>query len=354
VLRCAARRVMALQRDEIGDAISTDEVRELLVLVASSLLELRVNPNAPLDDRMRSTLGRRLLELLRAAVVASWTGYDAGLAEMPALLGAMERLREAIEPDWAQYFASQLSGPDGLVLLVDIAHDLRSPLTSVLFLADTLRREKSGPLTDIQHRQLGLIYSAALGLNSVASDIIELARGGARLVEEIPVPFAIGTILESVNDIVRPIAEEKHLAVRLLPPTRDERLGHPIALSRVLLNLTTNALKFTDAGFVEILTQEKGTTRVEFAVRDSGRGIPPAVLTTLYRPLRQVVGGRGRVFSQTGLGLTMCRRLVEAMGAELKVESRTGWGTRFYFELELPLCPGHDGCGARGPLRALA
>src|SRR3989442_805740 len=168
---------------------------------------------------------------------------------------------------------------------------------------------------------------------------IELARGGDELVEKQPVPFSVAAALESVRDIVRPIAEEKQLAVRVLPPTRDHRLGHPVALSRVLLNLTTNALKFTEAGYVEIVTQELGPSQVEFAVRDSGKGIAPEVVESLYQPLRPAVGRPGYSFSQTGLGLTMCRKLLAAMGSELKVETRPGWGARFHFVLTLPPCP---------------
>lgn len=336
ILQDAARRVAATWRYEHGDAVERDQVAELLVVVARLVHEEERRPGAPIDERARSSLGRRLLELLRAEVVRGWSGSGGGDAQTPAILVAIERVREAIEPNWAQYFASRLSGPDGLELLVDIAHDLRSPLTSVLFLAETLQRGQSGTVNDVQRRQLGLIYSAALGLSSVASDIIELARGGDQLVETEPVPFSVSAVLESVRDIVRPIAEEKQLDVRLLPPTLDHRLGHPVALSRVLLNLTTNALKFTDQGYVEIVSRETAPEAIEFSVRDSGKGIDPAIVHTLYQPLRQIAGRNGRSFSQTGLGLTMCRKLVEAMGSELKVETRRGWGTRFYFELKAP------------------
>src|SRR3989441_7770941 len=150
-------------------------------------------------------------------------------------------------------------------------------------------------------------------------------------------------MLESVSDIVRPIAEEKHLTVRLLAPTHDERKGHPVALSRILLNLTTNALRFTDQGYVEIVAQETGPDRIEFAVRDSGRGIPPDKITTLFQPLRKESGRRGQLFSQTGLGLTICRKLATAMKSELKVESRIGWGTRVFFQ------PGPPVLGGRPP-----
>src|SRR5437762_1795218 len=283
ILRSAAKRVVATQGDEFGDAARPEEILELLIRLAGAVEAQQASPGAPVDGQVDSTLGRRLLELLRAEIVRSWAESSGPAAEVPAVLVALERVREAIEPDWRHYFASRLSGPDGLQLLVDIAHDLRSPLTSVLFLAETLQLAQSGPVTDIQHRQLGIIYCAALGLSSVVSDIIELAQGGDQLVEKEPESFSVSVILESVGDIVRPIAEEKRLTVRLLPPATDQRLGHPVALSRMLLNLTTNALKFTDRGYVEIVAQERGSTRVEFSVRDSGRGIDPSVLHTIYR-----------------------------------------------------------------------
>src|SRR2546428_2942668 len=221
---------------------------------------------------------------------------------------------------------------------MDVAHDLRSPLTSILVLAETLQRGQSGAVNEVQRRQLGLIYTAALGLSSVASDIIEFTQGGDQLVEQEPSAFSVTAMLESVRDIVRPIAEEKHLTVRLLAPTHDQRMGYPVALSRVLLNLATNALKFTDEGYVEIVAQElgeEGSSRIEFAVRDSGRGMQPDKITTLFQPLRKESGRRGQLFSQTGLGLTICRKLATAMKSELKVESKIGWGTRFYFDLDL-------------------
>src|SRR6266576_2055871 len=342
VLKNSIRAVLS----ELGKRPRTtgaDEVGELLGLVATAIHQawFSAAPDAPVrpkvDPRIHSTLGRRLLELLRGDVVESWRDIDVPEAELLPLLVAMERVRVTIEPNWAQTFAQQLSGNDGLALLMDVAHDLRSPLTSILVLAETLQRGQSGEVNDVQSRQLGLIYTAALGLSSVASDIIEFTQGGDQLVDQEPSAFSVTAMLESVGDIVRPIAEEKHLTVRLLAPVHDERLGHPVALSRVLLNLTTNALKFTDQGYVEIVAREVGPTRIEFAVRDSGRGIPADKITTLFQPLRKESGRRGQLFSQTGLGLTICRKLTSAMKSELKVESRIGWGTSFYFELELPI-----------------
>ena len=323
-----------------------DEIHELLGEVAMAIHQawLDATPAAPspvpikVDPRIHSGFGRRLLGLLRKEVVEGWRDSGTADSELLPLFLAMERVRAAIEPSWVQTFAQHLSGSDGLALLTDVAHDLRSPLTSILVLAETLQSGQSGAINELQRRQLSLIYSAALGLSAVASDIIEFTQGGDQFVEHESVAFSVMAMLESLRDIVRPIAEEKRLTVRLLGPTHDQRMGQPVALSRILLNLTTNALKFTDEGYVEIVAQEvEGGSRIEFAVRDSGRGIPPDKITTLFQPLRKESGRRGQLFSQTGLGLTICRRLVTALKAELKVESRTGWGTRFYFEIDLPI-----------------
>ena len=143
-------------------------------------------------------------------------------------------------------------------------------------------------------------------------------------------------LLASVHDIVRPMADEKGIEIRSESPEVDHRLGHAVALNRVLLNLTTNALKFTSEGFVEIVARETGGDRVEFSVRDSGPGINQESAERLFSPFRRAPTGQRYALSSTGLGLGLWRKLVGVMGSELQVESRAHWGTRFYFELDLP------------------
>src|SRR5438094_160033 len=103
----------------------------------------------------------------------------------------------------------------------EVAHDMHSPLNSILFLAETLQRGGSGPVTDMQRRQLGLICTAALGLSSVGSDIIDFTRSD-KLLEPTPVPFSVTTVLEAVRDIVRPMAGVRNLTVSVEPPEIDE------------------------------------------------------------------------------------------------------------------------------------
>jgi signal transduction histidine kinase len=234
-----------------------------------------------------------------------------------------------------QEFTSYFAGRTGLDLVIEMAHDLRSPLSSLLVLAESLADERSGPVNELQRRQLGMIQSAALCLCTAASDVVELARGN-RLGEQELVPFSVGDVMTSVRDLAHPTAEEKGLELRLVPPTHDQRLGHPRALSRVLLNLTSNALKFTEEGSVEVAAREIGKARVEFSVTDTGTGIDPDSLRTLYHPFRQTGTDARHHFSGSGLGLAICRKLVQAMDSQLHVETSPGRGTRFFFELVMP------------------
>ena len=321
------------------DAGSREDVFRTLGLLTQAIGAAYDGGEEDVQDLAKSQLPRRLLSLLRSRVIRL-VGEQENPPDGGTLLAcfqAFESVARQLEPNWDQRFADRLMGPDGLELVVELAHDLRSPLTSILFLGETMKRGRSGPVTRLQERQLGLIYSAAFGLSSVASDVIELARGGDRLVDLEPLPFSVADIMESVRDIVQPIAEEKGLEVRLVPPQRSSRIGHPVALSRILLNLTTNALKFTDEGFVEVTCTEVTELGVEFSVRDTGRGIPPQAMGMLFEPFRRRQKDRDYAFSGSGLGLSICRKLVEAMDGTLQVETEAGRGTRFYFTLDLPL-----------------
>jgi len=216
----------------------------------------------------------------------------------------------------------------GQELVVELAHDLRSPLTSIMFLAESMQLGQSGPITEAQRRQLGLIRSAALCLCSMAGDVMDLTRRGESLTEGEPAPFAITDVFRSVRDLARPLAEEKRLDLRFLAPALEERVGQHRAVARVLLNLTTNALKYTDTGFVEVAARETGDARIEFSVRDTGPGID-----------LQDGPSERQDFSSAGLGLAVCRKLVAAMGGELTVTTHPQGGTKFSFEIELPPAP---------------
>jgi len=236
----------------------------------------------------------------------------------------------------ADDFISSLAGPNGLDLVVEMAHDLRSPVTAILFLAEALHQGQSGPVNEAQRRSLALIYSAALSLCEAASDVVEFARGGRRVVDCDPAPFSVTEVLISVRNMILPLAVEKHLDVQLVHAIPERRVGNAHALTRVLLNLATNAVKFTDSGSIEIAARAVTATKLELSVSDTGNGIDAKVLRGLYQPFRKSRSDGRQHFSSAGLGLAICRKLVRAMGGDLEVKTKPRRGTRFSFVLELP------------------
>lgn len=223
---------------------------------------------------------------------------------------------------------------DALNGMLEIAHDMRSPLSAILLLVDPIRRGQHGPVNETQERQLGMVYGAALSLSTLANDIIDAARGdgAATLATH---PFSVSGTIHDACAIVSPIAAEKSLDLRQVYPTVDGRIGNSAAIHRVLLNLTTNALKYTERGSVTVGCSELGDSRVEFWVKDTGRGIPSSVLDKLFDEFRP--GPVGSRFYSSGLGLSICRRLVERMGGALRVETSPEQGTRFSFAIDLPV-----------------
>ncbi len=325
-------RPEGVSRDVLADALATIE----------AAVHIAADGAVPTLGAVPSFVyAHRVAGLLRHVFLLEIESAPAGdVRDLTQLLMAFERVEMALEADAGQRFLTKLSGIEAPKLLAEVAHDMRSPLGSILFLAERLRNGQSGPVTTLQARQLGLVYSAALGLSGLANDVMELARGGLRLMDPEPVPFSVADIMQQTINIVRPMAEEKGLLLEATVPELDGRIGFPAALQRVLLNLTTNALKFTEKGSVRLAGEATDRMRMEFSVSDTGRGIPPAVMHTLFDAFRLRGPQSDYFFSSAGLGLATCHKLIAAMGGELKVDSVVDRGTRFSFQLELPSAMG--------------
>lgn len=278
----------------------------------------------------------RLVAGLRRGILAGEGVSDVPAAQVLSVLNLLEQLLEALEEDVASRFVEHLIGPHALQLLVEVAHDVRSPLGSILFLVERMRGGGTGPVSPMQERHLGLVYSAAFGLSALASDLMELARGGARLVGAAPVAFSIADVMHAVRDVVQPIAEEKGLTVRFSGPPRDLRTGHPAAITRVLLNLVTNALKFTNNGSVTVTAHDVADDAVRFCVEDTGRGMPKAVAARITEVFARPCATGDFSFSSAGLGIAICRKLVDAMGGTFSISLVTPVGTRVEVTLVLP------------------
>jgi signal transduction histidine kinase len=273
------------------------------------------------------------VELLRSALLERLASTEVDGRDLVRVLGRLEQVAQAWKETDCGRFVSRLTGTDSADAVVAVAHDIRSPLTSILILVDSLRRGQYGPGDPARDRQLGIIYGAAQGLATLAADLIDTARGD-RLTIGPATAFSVTEAMSCVGQILHPVSEARAIPLRLHPPAIDARIGHAAALQRVLLNLASNALRCTETGFVAIAAVEAGPTKMEFSVTDTGPGIPADVLQRLFDGFRSE--RMTLRFSSAGLGLAIVRTLLAAMGSVLQIETAPGRGARFFFELELP------------------
>jgi signal transduction histidine kinase len=354
----AARRpIVPPHRDLLADALRSatltlahgdwalhhDEgfARSALEALAGAVRTVAAGGEPSLAHAPWTAIARPLMDVLRRQLLsATHSAADQeAYAECHALMVAMERVHDHLCRDDLYRVADQLGGAGALDLLVEVAHDMRSPLGSILFLVDRVRSGQSGAIADPAARQLGLVYSAAFGLSALASDLMELARGNGRLMGGEPVSFSLSELFRRLQDMVGPVAEEKGLTLVVEPPPREVRVGYPAALLRVLLNLSTNACKFTTVGEVRVRAVIGSGDAVRFEVQDTGRGVPDAVVARLFETFRARTGSGvasgGKAFSSAGLGLAICRKLVAAMEGELQLAKPTDAGSLFHFTVAL-------------------
>ena len=281
----------------------------------------------------------RLLVAIRRSLLEQWRREDLFVDQdrVLALLHSIDLLAEEPViggPDDSEH---SLTETEAFGLVAEVAHDLRSPLTSILFLSEALRNGQSGSLTELQKHQLGLIYAAALGLAGVTNDLMTIAQDQLSSQFGEAVAFSLHEMFEAVREMVAPQAETKRIRLRFGVQCTDHRRGHPARIGRVLLNLTTNAIRFTpEGGSVEVLADPLARDTVQVSVRDTGQGIPPEQMAQLYEPFQKFQGREGFFFAASGLGLSIVRRLLEGLDSELTVDTKVGQGTRFSFVLSLP------------------
>ena len=275
-----------------------------------------------------------LLDVVRQAYVAADADPDDSFRER---IRRFEEVRAALEPEWDEQVEAAFSGPRANELLAEVGHDLRSPLTSVMFLSEVLREAPDAKEDPHKSRQLGLIYSGALTMLNIVNNFMEVVRRGGEELEGEPKVFSIEELLESTRRTVQPMADERELGFETVIDleSTDRRSGYPVPLSRILLNLATNALKFTREGEVRIVVTEPASGVIEFAVTDTGPGIPEDRQEVIFRVFEPSQDRHGVHFSGTGLGLVIVRRLLRAMGSELECDSTVGEGTTMSFRVRL-------------------
>jgi CheY-like chemotaxis protein/CHASE3 domain sensor protein len=217
--------------------------------------------------------------------------------------------------------------------LANMSHELRTPLNSSLILAKLLAENKQGNLTDEQVRFANTIYAAGNDLLALINDILDLSKIEAGKADVHDVTTTLGRLVEPVVRTFEPIGKLKgvHFSVALdetLELRTDEQ-----RVQQILKNLLSNAFKFTEQGEVGLAARAAGDGHIEFAVHDTGIGIPAHQHEVIFEAFRQADGTTNRRFGGTGLGLSISRDLARLLGGELSVESESGRGSRFVLKL---------------------
>lgn len=222
--------------------------------------------------------------------------------------------------------------------LAMMSHEIRTPLSAVIGMVDLLARTQLGP---VQAGYVSAVRSSSQVLMAVMDDVLDLSRFDQGSLELRLHPFDPRQIVREVTYPLREPARSKGLA--LMTKIRDDvpawLLGDAVRIQQVLGNLLSNAVQFSDQGIVELTVERRGQTRgghdVRFEVRDTGLGIAPADLERIFQPFAQIDGSPSRALRGAGLGLTVCRRIVDRMGGQLDVWSSPGEGSTFFFTLKL-------------------
>jgi two-component system sensor histidine kinase/response regulator len=221
-----------------------------------------------------------------------------------------------------------------------MSHEIRTPMNAILGMAYlALKRQPEPQLRDY----LNKIHTAGLALLGIINDILDFSKIEAGKLDIENTHFELSATLSHITNLFSQKITEKGIVLvyDLDPDIPDNLLGDPLRLNQILINLINNAIKFTENGKIRLTSRiEKQTdqhVRIRFSVQDSGIGMTPEQQKRLFQAFSQADSSTTRKYGGTGLGLTICKRLVDLMGGEISVESVAGQGSTFSFTVNLGL-----------------
>lgn len=314
------------------DADGVNVVRHEIATRSRRLLRLTAWPLPNVDP---SDQGPHLVLSVRDATAtenrsAEYASLVAGMRALNERL-LIAALREQEETERARAASEAMSD-----FLATLSHELRTPLTAIMGYEALLAEQISGPITEAQARQLERIRSSAQHLLGVINDVLRAARMDAGRETAALSPVDATELLEETVSLVLPMARARALLLRLQAPLptfvietdRDK-------VRQILVNLTANAVKFTERGEVSLSASTDDAGFAEFRVKDTGIGIEGEYLERIFDLFWRVEEMHGRIVGGTGLGLSVSQRLAQLLGGELTVRSKKGEGSEF--TLRLPL-----------------
>lgn len=222
--------------------------------------------------------------------------------------------------------------------LATVSHELRTPLNAIIGFSDMLLMGMSGPLNEKQHHKVGRLQENGRRLLALVNDILDVARIESGRMELVREPFSPQRLIDQVSAQTRVLAENKKLEFKTnldaeLPPLL---IGDEKRIEQVVINLLSNAFKFTEQGAVTLkISSDSDTQTWSLAVTDTGIGIPAHALDVIFEQFRQVDNSSTRIYQGAGLGLAITRHLVQMMDGKIKVESTVGAGSTFTVTLPM-------------------
>ena len=292
-----------------------------------------------LGDRLdRAAVSPEALEIARPLVICTVVGLAllVGLAYRAAVDGQERSLASARDKALAASTAKS-------AFLATMSHEIRTPLAGILGIVELL---ESQPLLDEQREKMALLRRAADGLTALIGNVLDISAIEAGRLVLRPEPVELGALCRDAGGLFSVNAEQRGSELRILGADRDapsrwvEVDGR--RLRQVLLNLVSNAVKFTERGSVQIelrtALRGDGDLDVELAVADTGPGIPEAGRAALFDPFTQLDSTASRRHQGSGLGLAIARKLTVTLGGSLVLESEEGRGSTFRIALTLSVC----------------
>jgi PAS domain S-box-containing protein len=238
--------------------------------------------------------------------------------------------------------AAQAASRSKAEFLANMSHEIRTPLNAILGMAYLLERANRDALAASMLQKIRMAGRSLLGIINDILDVSKIEAGAMGLERSW---FALQDVIDTVAATMGVAAGTKPIAllVQPLPPLAAMVLGDALRLEQLLVNLTSNAIKFTDSGQVALVVEAQalpdGQAELLFSVTDTGIGIAPDQQDSIFAPFTQADSSTTRRYGGSGLGLTICKQIVTLMGGRIGVRSVPGTGSTFWFALTLPVRP---------------
>jgi PAS domain S-box-containing protein len=226
--------------------------------------------------------------------------------------------------------------------LANMSHEIRTPINSVIGFTNLLQKTS---MAEEQQQFVNLIQSASENLLTIINDILDISKIEAGMLRIEKNPFSLRGLCNSIETMFYHKAREKNLSfsLNIQDNIPDTLTGDAVRLTQIMVNLISNAIKFTQKGGISInittLGQISDNVRLRFSVKDNGIGIPVDKLDAIFERFQQGETDTTRKYGGTGLGLSIVRNLVQLQGGQIEVDSDPGKGTEFVFEIEYSLVP---------------